>query len=77
LLRFGGTGEAPVATWLGTGSMGERDSDLFRKIQVVRSEQSFVPFRHHREGADARDFCFDLCIDETQQRIDLIRIEHR
>ncbi len=90
LLRFGETGEAPVAAWLGphgsdrmglargggTGSIGEREADLFRELQVGGSEQSFVALRGHREGADARDFRFDLCIDETQQRIDLIRIEH-
>ena len=62
---------------LGTGSTGQRDSDLFRELQVVGSEQRFVPLRRHGKSADARDFRFDLCIDETQQRIDLIRIEHR
>jgi hypothetical protein len=86
LASLGETGEAPVAKWprqmalphgLGAGLTGERDSDLFRELQVVGSEQSFVPLRRHRDRADARDFCFDLCIDEPQQRIDLIRIEHR
>ena len=37
-----------------------RDSDLFGELRGV---QGFIPLWHDREGAYARDFCFDLRID--------------